>query len=577
MNRTTDAAGDFSMRGAIMKPSTKPFVRIVFLFLLMLLLSFACNLPGSQESSQTMALKEENGVVSGSLPYPEGEGVQKVLFTVSEDGQATFRLDGAPESETLTVNLIDDQTAGLSWQGTILDGAGELTGEEQAALDNLLAGELGYGLAMVPLDAACRGEIELSPKQMAALLVPLQMQFKYSISNRSEAALDLITASSCDYGDREENQSEYPTQIMFSPSMPVPVVFGYFPFDEVGAVEQDASSSRGPGSACLRPEQVRLERGDLAANLYGGVPGELIGISLSEIGPCNALCRGACGADCEPENCTKTVEHRCERDAEGRKTGMDERYLIYECGMHQGCIEHDACYDTCNEIYGCDSWLATACRHSFSSDLQWARDHEIHFCDQKAILTYGPGTAYDWAYGGGDQPLRETFEYRDEAYGLQQNFRKCNIEDTKEPTISNKDVPVGVYNGTVRLEGWLVKKSRTITEVISNQVRFVVSEDGTVSGTLELITDEEFVASSGNTVYITEVYQGTFSGQLTEPQGTVEILLVKLTSGGSDSGWLEGENNLEWVADIQISGSSLTGTVGPFSTDNYFGFEATRE
>ena len=307
-------------------------------------------------------------------------------------------------------------------------------------------------------------------------------------------------------------------------------------------------------------------------------PASVPGKRINETGPCDAKCRGACGADCELENCLRTVEHRCEVDDQGRKTGYDERYLIYDCGLHEGCIEHDACYDTCNQTYGCDSWLATACMHDFIRNTNFAASDINFYCDQKAILHYGLDNTYNWAYGEGPQPVREVFEYRDEAYGLQRNFRKCNIEEPTERSGPDKDVPAGVYNGAVKVEGWfLVKERQPITEVILNSVRFVVAEDSTVSGSLTLIYDAEFVTQRGNVVEINEVYEGTFSGQLTGASGTVDIVLVNKTAGSGTDGSFSGEDTLDFVAEIQVAGNTLTGSVGPNPGDPYFFFEATRE
>ena len=196
-----------------MKPASKPIASLSFWFGLLFFVAFACNFPGYQGSAPKLELTEADGTMTGSYPFSGESGEKVVLFTVTEAGQATFRLEGAPESETLTVDLIDEQSAGLSWQETPLDGMGALTGEEQSALEDLLNSELGVGLALVPLDVACQGADLLSPQQVAALLVPLQMQFKYAIPNRVAEALKLMAASSCDYGDQEEDSSGTSSQI----------------------------------------------------------------------------------------------------------------------------------------------------------------------------------------------------------------------------------------------------------------------------------------------------------------------------------------------------------------------------
>lgn len=161
----------------------------------------------------------------------------KVDFVVTKDGFATFGVDGGVENEILQVGLLDDRTTRLSWSGITIDGFGELSSEEQVALDSLTASDLSHAIEMIPLDIACRGEDKITAKQVAALLVPLQMQFKYLVSDRIEETNRLIALSSCNYGNATDNSGEVASLIQFAPSMPVPVVFGFFPFDGEGAIE----------------------------------------------------------------------------------------------------------------------------------------------------------------------------------------------------------------------------------------------------------------------------------------------------------------------------------------------------
>jgi hypothetical protein len=133
-------------------------------------------------------------------------------------------------------------------------------------------------------------------------------------------------------------------------------------------------------------------------------------------GPCNAMCRGACGADCPLSNCDLRKEVRCEKDEEGNNTGMEVSYQIYDCGMHQGCIDHDACYDACNAEWGCNNWYAAFCRHADSLG-----------CDQVAIEEHGIHKTSAWAYGYGPQPMRATFEYV-ETWTKKLSVQKCPPE-----------------------------------------------------------------------------------------------------------------------------------------------------
>ena len=235
----------------------------------------------------------------------------KVDFVVTKDGFATFGVDGGVENEILQVGLLDDRTTRLSWSGITIDGFGELSSEEQVALDSLTASDLSHAIEMIPLDIACRGEDKITAKQVAALLVPLQMQFKYLVSDRIEETNRLIALSSCNYGNATDNSGEVASLIQFAPSMPVPVVFGFFPFDGEGAIESPESSFSGSKSACPSPVEIgplmasSSPEKDLASS-----DGDI----YNETGPCNAKCRGACGPDCVLSNCKHTEERRCEKD-----------------------------------------------------------------------------------------------------------------------------------------------------------------------------------------------------------------------------------------------------------------------
>jgi hypothetical protein len=90
--------------------------------------------------------------------------------------------------------------------------------------------------------------------------------------------------------------------------------------------------------------------------------------------------------------------------------------------MHQGCIDHDACYDRCNAAWGCGTWEAAYCRHgraetlpTIAADLL-VRGYE--YCDEVAWLQYPTAWTALWVRGYGPQPLRQVFEYTDLSQGL---------------------------------------------------------------------------------------------------------------------------------------------------------------
>jgi hypothetical protein len=100
------------------------------------------------------------------------------------------------------------------------------------------------------------------------------------------------------------------------------------------------------------------------------------------IGP--AECRGACGADCEPNNCQAVAPIvYCHYDA-ASGCHVECHYTdVQMCFTHQGCRVHDACYDRC--VAGgetamcplgfCHCGCDNDCRTNFDSQtcIAWAR------------------------------------------------------------------------------------------------------------------------------------------------------------------------------------------------------------
>ena len=162
------------------------------------------------------------------------------------------------------------------------------------------------------------------------------------------------------------------------------------------------------------------------------------------MGTCGALCRGACGADCDLDNYKLSIDYQCELDEEGKNTGYAYRALIYDCGMHRGCINHDDCYDICNMANGCNSWSVAICRHSV---LPGGSDLNAGFCDQTAIMQEGPIDPALWAYGFGYMSDRKTFIYRDRNWaddGYKYNPDACPLDqkaDQPQPDEDKQEVP----------------------------------------------------------------------------------------------------------------------------------------
>lgn len=397
------------------------------------------NTPFESTSGFNLQVDSQGEGLRGTYQELEDQSGPAIEFEVSPEGRAVIQTSLADPKNKLTVDLQDRENAVLEWNGVILDGQGPLTPGERDALEDLASSEVGQALGMIALEGSCGRDPQEDAREIAALVFPLQMQFKYLINERTEAARELIASTSCLGNSASGSQTSSQTPVLLSPSMPVPVVPGYFPFDPEGAVEPAASLEPGAGLACLT-SPLGSGSSSNRTNPSAGSSQDAEEIVINEYGPCEATCRGACGADCEPNNCTKTTEKRCLEGKDGVLTGYYEEVTSYECGMHQGCIEHDDCYDSCNQRLGCDTWAAAHCRHSWEGNLTNFLFSDSN-CDQQAIALEGFGNPILWMYGYGPQPIRKTFQYIDpiqkyDSAACPQVFP----EETKEESIGIKDL-----------------------------------------------------------------------------------------------------------------------------------------
>jgi hypothetical protein len=99
-----------------------------------------------------------------------------------------------------------------------------------------------------------------------------------------------------------------------------------------------------------------------------------------------ALCRGACGPDCD--TCRHEKEHRvCEETGDG--CHMWWVYPNYEtCGSHGGCRNHDACYDWCVDEYN----------EKGKMGIILGPCHRL--CDLECICNYNTPQCVGWIGGG---------------------------------------------------------------------------------------------------------------------------------------------------------------------------------
>ncbi len=336
------------------------------------------SLPGGVEM-RVQAATDDDGISSASFTYEETDGVEVPV---------------GPSQ--LSVTLTAEGVAELDLDGASLGGNGALNEEQAQALEVLVQSPMWNAVAGVPLQVGCHQNAEIDPGSLAALLFPLQAVIKYRIGDRHDFMKQLTEDSICAYlTDDPEDLRPAPEQIILSNAAHVPVVFGYFPFDEEGAYQEDSTSASSASSASSSLSAIISK---VASRLP--LPLELATApEPAEIGPCDSMCRGACGPDCTLVNCTQDQEWFCEETSSGTLTGKEARWDIFNCGIHTGCIWHDQCYDDCNRGR-CGSWGASWCRHN-----------TVTGCDVTAAHNHGRINCIQWARGKGTFSSRTDFPY----------------------------------------------------------------------------------------------------------------------------------------------------------------------
>jgi hypothetical protein len=317
-----------------------------------------------------VTVQDINGL-TGQVTLPSGTVVQ-FIATADGLGGAVAVFEDPLGGDGLVVQLTSGAQAEMEWDGVVLDGYGELTADESAALSGMLDGEVWDVVATVPLVLACKG-LDVDPAAMAAMVYPLQTVIKYRMPSHEATLRALAAGAPCAFLTEEEGRP-LPDALVMSNAALVPYVPGFFPFDEVGAAGSSSDSEQG---------------------LFELLPAIAAAITT----PCGAKCRGSCGSDCTLRNCTKTSDWRCEQGASGN-TGYKEEWEVFNCGVHPGCVWHDQCFDDCNAKWKCHTWGAAACRHN-----------PLNGCDVQAVATHGALNCAKWATGSGTFTHREDFPY----------------------------------------------------------------------------------------------------------------------------------------------------------------------
>lgn len=132
------------------------------------------------------------------------------------------------------------------------------------------------------------------------------------------------------------------------------------------------------------------------------LPGPLRGVYQRDPGLASgALCRGTCGVDCPPPPSCTLPHDRVECEDLGDRH-IWHTYVNYaRCGTHQGCRDHDSCYDfaATMPIWGFGGYLIGPMYRA---------------CDLEAMCGYGFQQGVTWATGGG--PYDRQLRYADQVF-----------------------------------------------------------------------------------------------------------------------------------------------------------------
>ena len=162
-----------------------------------------------------------------------------------EGGRARARYWVDGQDASVGVAIEGPERGSIEWRGKTLDGYGPLTDSERETLAQLEQHLPARTLALVPLDLACApGADKLDPAIAAALLMPFQMRLKYRTpaSDVEQTIVRTARHSRCQYfvsplDERDPARTPSPMVAALSFEQPVPMVYGFFPFDGEGQAE----------------------------------------------------------------------------------------------------------------------------------------------------------------------------------------------------------------------------------------------------------------------------------------------------------------------------------------------------
>jgi hypothetical protein len=347
------------------------------------------------------------------------------------------------------------------------------------------------------------------------------------------------------------------------------VVLGYFPFDEVGAVEPTAI-----GTGVLMASYNQSLWADFsnipALNPFGSDPIQ------NEWGPCEAKCRGACGPDCTHNNCKFYIDDRCEKNQDGENDGTASLVQVYECGTHPACIKHDACYDDCNRRHGCGTFAAAVCRHAGVLDPTTAMAALFSLnisCDRKVLNEHPYEDVENWVLGYGPQPDMQTYEYHIKEYRYVEDPIKCprpdQLTDETNPDASlDESILQGVvYKGTANFYNII---DHPDIENYTSEVDITVADNGQLAGLVSVHMLQPYEGEDDCKGYWDISINVSLSGQLINGYGVLESTLHYLSENnysnceGANPGM---EGSAQQYITVQMIGDTITGTAQQIPDD----------
>ena len=111
-----------------------------------------------------------------------------------------------------------------------------------------------------------------------------------------------------------------------------------------------------------------------------------------------ALCRGACGIDCPAHRCLPLADEVKVINKGTADQGICTYTHVVMCDSHQGCRDHDACYDVCTESHG-ETSLLGACHRACNNDCfnEYGYTKCALWADMPGSVINGLGTLVDYS------------------------------------------------------------------------------------------------------------------------------------------------------------------------------------